>query len=80
MAQHVIQVAKLVGHQVQLAGEVLDFRFGTAVHVEVQLAAQTVLLVLAILAHHDDRRLDGGQHRQEKIEQDKGVRIPRSAA
>jgi hypothetical protein len=38
-AKHVIKVADLVGNQVQLAGEVLDLRFGAAIYIEVQFAA-----------------------------------------
>ena len=79
-AQHVLHVADLVGQQVQLAGQALNLRFGAAIHFEIEFAAQAVFRVLAVLAHHDDRRLDGRQHRQEKIEQDEGIRIPGSPA
>ena len=36
---------------------------------------QSVFGGLAVLRHHDDRRLNGGQHRQEQVEQDVRVRI-----
>ncbi len=42
-------VADLVGEEVELAAEGLDFGFGATVDVEVQLAAQAVLFVLAVL-------------------------------
>ncbi len=54
----------------------LDLSFGAQVDVEVELAAQAVLGVLAVLAHHDDRRLDGGEHREKQIKQDEGIGIP----
>src|SRR5271165_1782976 len=76
-AQEVVDVAELVGDQVQFAGEVLDLRFGAAVYVKVQFAAQAVFLILAVLAHHDYGRLDGGEHGQEEVEQDEGIGIPR---
>src|SRR5580658_3567628 len=72
-AEKVVEVAEFVVHQIQLAGEVLDLRFGAAVHFEVQLATQAVLFVLAILAHHDDGGLDGGEHGEEEVQQDERV-------
>src|SRR5271170_2109185 len=80
VAEEVVDVAELFGYEVELAGEVLDLRFGAAVYVEVQLAADAVFLVLTVLAHHDDRGLDGGEHGQEEVEQDEGIRVPRPAS
>ena len=33
-------------------------------------------MVLAVLAHHDDRRLNGGEHGEEEVEQDEGIGVP----
>ena len=79
-AQQRTDVVDLVVQQVDLARQSLDIRGGATIHFEVQLAAQTVLRVLSVLTHHDDRRLDCGQHRQEQIEQDEWVRVPGPAA
>ena len=57
-------------------GERLNFCFGADVDLVVEFAAHAVLRVLAVLAHHDDRGLHGGEHREEQIEQDEGVRVP----
>ena len=47
--------------------EPLDLELSTAVYLVVELTPQTILCVLAILAHHDHRRLDGGQHGEEQV-------------
>ena len=57
-------------------GKILDFGFGAAVDVVVEFAAHAILRVLAVLAHHDDRRLNGGEHREKQIEQDERIGIP----
>ncbi len=54
----------------------LNFRLSTAVYVVVQFAAQAVFCVLTILAHHDDRRLNGREHGEKQVEQNKWVGIP----
>src|SRR5262245_54894210 len=41
-----------------------------------EFAAQSVFRVLAVLAHHDDRRLNGGEHGEEKIQQNEWVGLP----
>ena len=75
-AEVVVDVVELFGELVELAGEPLNFRLGAAVDVEVEFAADAVFTVLAVLAHHDDRRLDGGEHREEEVEQDVGIGGP----
>src|SRR5437899_8144794 len=57
LSQQLFYIFKFVAEQVHLAGQALDFRFCSAVYVVVQLAAQAVFFVLAVLAHHDDWRL-----------------------
>lgn len=44
-----------------------DLALRDAVHLEIQLAACSVLRVLTILAHHDDGSLNGSEHGQEQI-------------
>src|SRR5262245_42233973 len=70
VADEVLEVADLLRHHVDLPGEALDVRGGAAVDVEVELAAEAVLRVLSVLAHHDHGRLDRGQHGEEQVEQD----------
>src|ERR1035438_1680264 len=77
LAQHVFHIANLFSKQIQLARQSLNLKLGSSVDGVIKLAAQTVLRVLAVLAHHDDRRLHRSQHRQKQIEQDKRIRIPR---
>ena len=72
-------VDELIGEEVNLAAERLDFGFGAAVDFEVELGADAVFVVLAVLAHHDDRRLDGRKHGEKKVEQDERVGVPRRA-
>jgi hypothetical protein len=64
-AQQIFDVAYLVSQQIELAGQTLNIRRGTTVDLVIQFAAQAILGVLAILAHHDDRRLDRSQHGKE---------------
>jgi hypothetical protein len=78
-AEAVVDVGYEVGEGVEFAAEGLDFGLGAAVYVEVELAAEAVAGVLAVLTHHDDGRLNGGEHGEEEVEQDEGVRVPRSA-
>src|SRR5215831_14870807 len=75
-AEQVLNVSDLIAEQVQLARESLDLAFGTAVNFEVEFAAQPILGVLAILAHHDDGRLDGGEHRKDQVEKNERIGIP----
>ena len=55
--------------------QVADFQLRLQVHAIVVERALAVLLLLAALAHHDDGRLDGGQTRQDQIEQDERIRV-----
>jgi hypothetical protein len=75
-AEVVVDVADFVGEEVDFAAESLNLGLGAAVDIEVQFAAQAVFLILAVLAHHDDGGLNGGEHRQKKVEQDEGVGVP----
>ena len=79
-AEAVVDVADEVGESVDFAAEGLDFRFGAAVDVEVEFGAEAVAGVLAVLTHHDDRGLDGGEHGEEEVQEDVGVRVPGFAA
>ncbi len=58
----IFQVPYLFAKQIQLSCEALNFRLGATIDVEIEFAAESVLRVLAILTHHDDRRLNCGQH------------------
>ena len=61
-AQHVVEIFDLVCQHMQFGGKPLYLGFGAAVDGVVEFAAQAIFHVLTILAHHDDRRLDGGEH------------------
>jgi len=76
VSKEVFDIADLVDGEVEFAGESLDLGFGAAVDVEVEFAAEAVLGVLTVLAHHDDRCLESGEHGEEEVEQDEGIRIP----
>ena len=76
LTEQIFDVADLFSQQIQLAGQALNLGLGAAVDVVVEFAAQPVFGVLPVLAHHDDRRLDGGQHGEEQVEQNKRIGIP----
>src|SRR5262245_54850 len=63
-------VVDLVADEVELFRETLDLGLGAAVDVEVHFAADAVLLVLSVLAHHDDGRLDRREHGEEEVQED----------
>src|SRR5262249_50561683 len=69
VAQRVMDVVQMILHARQPRGELSDLDFRFPVDGEVELAAEPVLRVLAVLAHHDDGRLDGGEHREEQVQQ-----------
>ena len=54
---------------VEFLMKVADFQLGFEIHLVVIFRAQTVLRFHAVLAHHDDRRLDRGETGQNQIEQ-----------
>ena len=64
---------------VDLLVQLPDFEFGLEVDLIVVERAQPVLRLLPLLAHHDDRRLDRGDGRQDQIEQDEGIAVERAA-
>src|SRR5216684_4340159 len=75
--QQILKVAHLIPEKVQLPPQPLDFCLGAAIHGVIQFAPHAIFPVLPVLAHHDDRRLDRRQQRQNQVQQDKGIRIPR---
>ena len=79
-AHQFLDVLQLFAQEIQLARQALDLRFGAPVDGVIQLAAQAVLGVLPVLAHHDHRRLHRCQHGEKQIQQDERVRIPRLPA
>src|SRR4029453_19215996 len=74
--QKILEVTEFIGQMVELARKTLDLCFRATVHVKIEFTAQAILRVLAVLAHHDDRRLNRGEHRQKEIEQNERIRIP----
>src|SRR5205809_573669 len=62
--------------EMHFSRESLDLQFGAAVDFEVEFAAHAILRVLPILAHHDDRSLDGSEHGEKEVEKDERVGIP----
>src|SRR5258708_38328282 len=75
--QQILKVAHLIPEQVQLPPQPLNFCLGAAIHGVIQFAPHTVFPVLPVLAHHDHRRLNRRQQRQNQVQQDKWIRIPR---
>ncbi len=61
-AEQISDVGDFVVKHIELARKPLNFRFGAAIDVVIELTAEPVFRVLTILAHHNDRRLNRGQH------------------
>src|SRR5713101_937188 len=74
--EKILKIAHLVPEQIQLPRQALNFRFRAPVDGVIKLAAHAIFPVLAVLAHHNDRRLNGRKQGQNKIQQDKRIRIP----
>src|SRR5215469_17276837 len=80
LPQQVLDICDAIADCVDLLRDPLNFRASMAVDVEIHFAANPVLLVLAVLAHHDDRRLNGGEHGKKEVEQDERIGVPGTAA
>src|SRR6266545_1860904 len=65
---------------VHLTRQTLDFTFCSTIDVEVEFTAHAIFRVLTILAHHDDRRLDGRKHGEKQVEQNEWIGIPGASA
>src|SRR5579864_5327206 len=78
--QQIFHVPNLVAEHVHLIGQALDLGFGPAVHLEIQFAADAIFLVLTVLAHHDDRRLNGREHGEKQVEKNEWIRVPGAVA
>src|SRR5262249_52000235 len=67
-ADEVLQVADAFVLLIKPLRNAADFHFCAAVDFEIHLAADPVLFVLAVLAHHDDGSLNGGEHGEKEIQ------------
>src|SRR6266481_8489538 len=52
-----------------------DLELRLQIHLVIVLRSQTVAHLCAVLTHHDDGRLHGGETRQNQIEQNKWIAI-----
>ena len=75
-AEVFFDVRESLAERIQLLGDTLDFSMGAAVDIKIKLAAQSVLFVLPVLAHHDDGGLDSCDHGKEEVEKNVGIRVP----
>src|SRR5439155_3148389 len=57
-----------------------DLELGVEIDFVIVLRAQTIAQLGAILTHHDHRRLDGGETRENQIEKNEWIRIERSGS
>ena len=57
-----------------------NLKLGFQIDFVIVFRAQTISRFGAVLAHHDDRRLDGGETGENQIEKDEWIRIERSGS
>jgi len=57
-----------------------DLQLSFQIDLVIVLRSQPITRLRAVLAHHDDRRLDGGQTGENQVEQNKRIRIKRSGS
>src|SRR5437867_2758865 len=74
--QQILEVSHLVSQQIQFPRQALNLSLGAPVDGVVQLTTHAILHILAVLAHHNDRRLNRREQGQDEIQQDKRIRIP----
>jgi hypothetical protein len=67
-----------VSQGVEFLVERLDLELGLDVDLIVLLGGLAVDVLLAVLAHHDERRGVGRLERQSEVQQDEGVGVPRA--
>ena len=66
----------MIGMQsIELFVQCQYLQLGLQIDFEIMASLDAVLGGLAILGHHDDRRLDRGEHGQEQVEEDEGIGI-----
>src|SRR5208283_2718513 len=80
LAQEFFYVGDAVADVVDLLRDTLNFSVGVAIDLEVEFTSHAVFMVLTVLAHHDDRCLEGSQHREKEIQQNERVGVPGLAA
>src|ERR1700722_14186754 len=80
VSKQFVEVADFFVKRVELSRQTLNVRGCAAINVEVEFAAQAVFGVLPILAHHNNRSLNGREHGKEQIEQDERIRVPGGSA
>src|SRR5216684_172920 len=59
--QQILEVAHLIPEQIQFPPQPLNFCLGAAIHGIIQFTPHAIFPVLAVLAHHNDRRLNRRQ-------------------
>src|SRR5438067_13754119 len=57
-----------------------DLQLSFQIDLVIVLRSQPITRLRAVLAHHDDRRLDGGQTGENQVEQNEWIRIERSGS
>ena len=70
----------LVDQVIDFFVQMPDLELGLEVDLVVVERAQAILRLQPLLAHHDDGCLDGGEARQDQVEQDERIRIERLPA
>ncbi len=55
--------------------EAVNFQFRMDTHLVIPLGMETISHFLPVLAHDDDGCLDCGKNREDKIKEDKGIRV-----
>ena len=70
---------RLLGqYGVDFVVKILDHDLGLQINLVVVLGAAAILFLLTVLAHHDERRLNGRDAGQHQIQQDERIRVERT--
>src|SRR5690349_2212274 len=78
--EQVFEITDLLTQKIQLARQSLNIGRSTAIDIEIEFAAQAVFGILPVLAHHDDWRLNGSEHGEEQVQQNKRIGVPSGSA
>ena len=79
--QHQDNLVKFLGFQFgQIYLNLFYLFLGLQIGFIIILSLNPISSTLSVLAHHDDRRLQGGKRRQDQVQQDEGVGVGLGAA
>ena len=73
--EFMLEFLLVLQHEIQFFVQIVNDQFTLEIDAVIILGAGAVFRLLTVLAHHDERRLHGGDAGKHEVEQDEGIRI-----